>query len=48
VFELICYLVAVTLFALAAFNVPARVNLLALGLAAAFVPPLVHAMQAVS
>lgn len=45
--ELICYLVAVVLFALAACNVPARVNLLAAGLAFAFVPPLIHAMQSV-
>lgn len=45
--ELICYLAAVILFGLAAANVPARVNLLAAGLAFAFVPPLVHAMQAV-
>jgi hypothetical protein len=47
VLELICYLVAVVLFGLATFNVPARVNLVAAGLAFAFVPPLVHAMQAV-
>lgn len=45
--ELVCYLVAVILFGLAAANVAARVNLLALGLAFAFVPPLVDAMQAV-
>lgn len=45
--ELICYLVAVILFALAAFNVPARVNLIALGLAFAFFPSLLDAIQAV-
>lgn len=45
--NLICYLVAVILFVLAGFNVPARVNLVAFGLAAAFVPLLAHAMHAV-
>lgn len=44
--ELICYLAAVVLFVAAALNVAVRINLLALGLAFAFVPPLVHAMQA--
>jgi len=47
VLELICYLAAVALFLATAFNVSARVNLLALGLAFAFMPPLVHALQSV-
>lgn len=46
--ELICYLAAVILFALAAFNVPARINLMALGLAFAFFPALLDAINAVS
>lgn len=45
--DLICYLVAVVLSVLAAFNVPARVNLIAAGLAFAFFPLLLHAIQAV-
>jgi hypothetical protein len=45
VLELICYLVAVVLFGLAAFNVPARVNLMAAGLVFAVFPLLVHAAQ---
>jgi hypothetical protein len=45
--ELACYLVAVILFVLAAAGVPSRVNLLALGLAFAFFPPLLDAIQAV-
>jgi hypothetical protein len=47
VLELICYLAAVILFGLTAFNVAARLNLLALGLALFTLPWLVHAMQAV-
>lgn len=45
--ELICYLIALVLFLLAAFNVPARINLLALGLAFAVFPLLWDAVQAV-
>jgi hypothetical protein len=45
--ELICYLIAVVLFVLAAVNLPARVNLLALGLAFFAFPLLLHAIQAV-
>jgi hypothetical protein len=43
--ELICYLVAVVLALLATFNVPARINLLALAIAFAIVPSLVHAIH---
>jgi hypothetical protein len=46
--ELICYLVAIVLFGLATFNVPARFNLMAAGLAFAVLPLLVHAAQAVN
>lgn len=45
--ELICYLVAVILWVVAAFNVPARFNLIAAGLAFAFFPLLLDALQAV-
>jgi hypothetical protein len=47
VLELICYLIAVVLFGLAAFNVPARLNLMAAGLVFAVLPLLVHAAQTV-
>ena len=46
--ELICYLVAVVLFLIVTFNVPARINLLALGLAFAVLPLLVDAVQSVN
>jgi hypothetical protein len=46
--DLLCYLVAVILFGLAAANVSARVNLVALGLLFAFLPPLIDAFEAVS
>jgi hypothetical protein len=44
---LICYLVAVILFVLATFNIPARFNLIAAGLAFTVLPPLIHAMHAI-
>jgi putative Ca2+/H+ antiporter (TMEM165/GDT1 family) len=46
--ELLCYLAAVILFGLAAANVPARVNMVALGLLFAFLPLLIDAFEAVS
>lgn len=46
--KLICYLIAVVLFVLAAMNVPSRVNLIAAGLAFAFFPPLLDAIQHVN
>jgi hypothetical protein len=46
--DLLCFLAAVILFGLAAANVPARVNLVALGLLFAFLPFLIDAFEAVS
>ena len=46
--DLLCYLVAVVLFVLAAFNVPSRINLMAAGLAFAVLPSLIDALQAVN
>ncbi|NAS23888.1 hypothetical protein GT755_19590 [Herbidospora sp. NEAU-GS84] len=48
VFELICYLIAFVLFVLAALNVGARFNLMAAGLAAAVLPTLVEAFNALN
>lgn len=45
--DLICYLVAVVLFLLATFNVPARINLIAAGLVFVVLPHLVAAVQSV-
>lgn len=42
----VCYLIAVILFVLAAFNVPARVGLMALGLAIATIPSMWNALAA--
>jgi len=41
-----CYLAAFILFILAAFNVPARVGLMALGLALVTIPPMWNALAA--
>lgn len=41
-----CYLAAFILFILAAFNVPARVGLMALGLALFTIPPMWNALAA--
>jgi hypothetical protein len=46
--ELLCYLVAVILFGLAAFKVAAKVDMVALGLLFAFLPLLIDAFEAVS
>lgn len=43
---LICYLVAFICWVLATLNVPAPVNLVAAGLAAALLPTLVHVLSA--
>lgn len=43
---LLLYLIAVVLFVLAACNVPSRINLVALGLAFAFVVPLLVELRA--
>jgi hypothetical protein len=45
-FNLICYIVAAVLFALATFNTPARVNLVAAGLLAWVLVPLVATARA--
>jgi hypothetical protein len=42
-FDLLCYLIACILFALVAFNVSARINLLAAGLFFAVLPHLIGA-----
>lgn len=44
--DLVLYLVAATMFALAAFGVQARVNFIALGLLAWVLVPLLHAAGA--
>jgi uncharacterized membrane protein len=42
--DIVLYLIAAVMFALAAFNVAARVNLLALGLLAWVMVPFLHAV----